>query len=231
MDAGIINNRIFDQIDFRSTVEKINTDERIESLSNLNDDLDILEYINDDDEIISNVLDETNKILTTFWLTAALANLNPVFKNSNILQCGAYDSYNFHLTCQSWISSIVFTWINMILFIISLIVSCRVKQEKKKGLHSFNKPAISSKQKKLTSNRQSVLLKQTLDNPNKPQPVMLETGFKPLMLPIMVDNESQSNEIGSGGYSDRSSKRNSMFDNGGLKRYSLLNIAKKRLSG
>ncbi|CAJ0641229.1 332_t:CDS:2 [Entrophospora sp. SA101] len=137
-------------------------------------------------------------ILTTFWLTAALANLNPVFKNSNILQCGAYDSYNFHLMCQSWISSI---------------------------------PAISSKQKKLTSNRQSVLLKQTLDNPNKPQPVMLETGFKPLMLPIMVDNESQSNEIGSGGHSDRSSKRNSMFDNGGSKRYSLLNIAKKRLSG
>ncbi|CAJ0761706.1 17118_t:CDS:2 [Entrophospora sp. SA101] len=85
--------------------------------------------------------------------------------------------------------------------------------------------------KKLTSNRQSVLLKQTLDNPNKPQPVMLETGFKPLMLPIMVDNESQSNEIGSGGHSDRSSKRNSMFDNGGSKRYSLLNIAKKRLSG
>ncbi|CAH1758266.1 12019_t:CDS:1 [Entrophospora sp. SA101] len=119
----------------------------------------------------------------------------------------------------------------MILFIISLIVSCRVKQEKRKGLHSFNKPAISSKQKKLTSNRQSVLLKQTLDNPNKPQPVMLETGFKPLMLPIMVDNESQSNEIGSGGHSDRSSKRNSMFDNGGSKRYSLLNIAKKRLSG
>ncbi|CAJ0899360.1 9699_t:CDS:2 [Entrophospora sp. SA101] len=166
MDAGIINNRIFDQIDFR--------------------------------------------ILTTFWLTAALANLNPVFKNSNILQCGAYDSYNFHLMCQSWIS---------------------IKQEKRKGLHSFNKPAISSKQKKLTSNRQSVLLKQTLDNPNKPQPVMLETGFKPLMLPIMVDNESQSNEIGSGGHSDRSSKRNSMFDNGGSKRYSLLNIAKKRLSG
>ena len=70
----------------------------------------------------------------------------------------------------------------MILLIISVFVTWRVGQEKRKGIYSFHKPTSKPEVKNRTSQRQSVLLKQGLENPDKSQPVMLESGIKPLML-------------------------------------------------
>ena len=68
----------------------------------------------------------------------------------------------------------------MLLFVMSAIVSWRIGQEKRKGIYS--KPTVKPETKKRLSQRQSVLLKQGLENPDKSQPVMLESGIKPLML-------------------------------------------------
>ena len=62
----------------------------------------------------------------------------------------------------------------------------RVGQEKLKGI--YNKPTIKAELKKRMSQRQSVLLKQGLENPDKSQPVMLESGIKPLMLVQLANN-------------------------------------------
>jgi hypothetical protein len=68
----------------------------------------------------------------------------------------------------------------MLLLIISAIMTWRVGQEKRKGI--YHKPITKPEIKNRLSQRQSILLKQGLENPNKSQPVMLESGIKPLML-------------------------------------------------
>ena len=77
-------------------------------------------------------------------------------------------------------AGVIFCWLNMLLFVMSAFISWRIGQEKQKGIYS--KPNVTPETKKRLSQRQSVLLKQGLENPDKSQPVMLESGIKPLML-------------------------------------------------
>ncbi|CAG8635720.1 3674_t:CDS:2 [Funneliformis mosseae] len=120
--------------------------------------------------------------LAALWFTSAIANLDPAFQHHPILTCSSAKSTSLTSICNIWATSIVLCWLNMLIFIISVFISWRVKQEKRKGIYSFHKPTVAPEIKKRTSQRQSVLLKKGLENPELSQPVMLESGIKPLML-------------------------------------------------
>ncbi|CAI2173647.1 6220_t:CDS:10 [Funneliformis geosporum] len=120
-------------------------------------------------------------LLAVLWFTSAIANLDP-FQRYPILTCSSAKSTSLTSICNMWATSMVFCWLNMLIFIVSAFMSWRVKQEKRKGIYSFHKPTVAPEIKKRTSLRQSVLLKKGLENPEQSQPVMLESGIKPLML-------------------------------------------------
>uniref|UniRef100_A0A1D1YIN4 Peptide chain release factor 3 n=1 Tax=Anthurium amnicola TaxID=1678845 RepID=A0A1D1YIN4_9ARAE len=120
--------------------------------------------------------------LAVLWTTTAISNLDPAFGRHPVETCSTAQTFSLTTICRTWMISAVFCWSNMLIFIISAFITWRVKQEKRKGIYSFHKPATKLEVKNRTSQRQSVLLKQGLENPDKSQPVMLESGIKPLML-------------------------------------------------
>src|SRR6266498_4112952 len=111
-----------------------------------------------------------------------MANLDPAYQRHPILTCSSAKTSSLTSICSTWIASIIFGWLNVFTFIISAFMSWRIRQEKRKGIFPFHKTAIAPEVKKRLSQRQSVLLKQGLENPDQSQPVMLESGIKPLML-------------------------------------------------
>ncbi|CAB5362905.1 unnamed protein product [Rhizophagus irregularis] len=118
--------------------------------------------------------------LAALWFTSAIGNLDPVYGRNPAQICSSAITSSLTTICSTWITSVVFCWLNMILLIISVFVTWRVGQEKRKGI--YHKPTVKPEVKNRTSQRQSVLFKQGLENPDKSQPVMLESGIKPLML-------------------------------------------------
>ncbi|RIA85910.1 hypothetical protein C1645_780864 [Glomus cerebriforme] len=120
--------------------------------------------------------------LAVLWFTSTMANLDPAYGHHPIQTCSFAKTSSLTTICSTWVTSVVFCWLNMLTLIISAFISWRIKQEKRKGIYSFHKPTLKPEVKNRMSQRQSVLLKQGLENPDESQPVILESGIKPLML-------------------------------------------------
>ncbi|GBC08610.1 hypothetical protein RclHR1_08250007 [Rhizophagus clarus] len=118
--------------------------------------------------------------LAVLWFTTTIANLDPAYGRNPAQICSSAKTSSLTTICSTWVISVIFCWLNMLTLIISAFVTWRVRQEKRKGI--YHKPTIKPEIKNRLSQRQSVLLKQGLENPDKYQPVMLESGVKPLML-------------------------------------------------